>query len=117
MLLLNLFVILNEKQTKISQIQEKKLNDMGLILMLDFIPNHSAIDSPFRTSNIDYYIRAPLILLSLMILNTTYLMELVMVVINGMDFGKTLISGIIGIKIQELFSNLLSTKQPQFHMV
>ncbi|CAD8083789.1 unnamed protein product [Paramecium sonneborni] len=37
----------------------KKLNDMGLKLMLDFVPNHSAIDSPYRTSNIDYYIRAP----------------------------------------------------------
>lgn len=32
---------------------------MGLKLMLDFVPNHSAIDSPYRTTNIDYYIRAP----------------------------------------------------------
>lgn len=27
--------------------------------MLDFVPNHSAVDSPYTSSNPDYYIRAP----------------------------------------------------------
>lgn len=38
---------------------KSKLNSMGLKLMLDFVPNHSAVDSPYVTSNPDYYIRAP----------------------------------------------------------
>jgi len=37
----------------------KTLNGMGLKLMLDFVPNHSAVDSPYTTSNIDWYVRAP----------------------------------------------------------
>lgn len=37
----------------------KVLNEMGLKLMLDFVPNHSAIDSPYTSSNPEYYIRAP----------------------------------------------------------
>lgn len=36
-----------------------QLNSMGLKLMLDFVPNHSAVDSPYTNSHIDYYIRAP----------------------------------------------------------
>jgi hypothetical protein len=36
-----------------------KLNGMGMKLMLDFVPNHSAVDSPLTASHIDYYIRAP----------------------------------------------------------
>jgi hypothetical protein len=28
-------------------------------LMLDFVPNHSAVDCPWTSSNINYYIRAP----------------------------------------------------------
>jgi maltooligosyltrehalose synthase len=35
-----------------------RLNSLGLRLMLDFVPNHSAVDSP-HMSNIDWYIRAP----------------------------------------------------------
>lgn len=37
----------------------KRLNNLGIRLMLDFVPNHSALDSPWIESNIDYYIRAP----------------------------------------------------------
>jgi len=38
---------------------KKKLNGMGLLLMLDYVPNHSAVDAPWATSNPDYYVRAP----------------------------------------------------------
>lgn len=38
---------------------KKTLNGLGLKLMLDFVPNHSAVDSPYTTSHPDYYIRAP----------------------------------------------------------
>ena len=38
---------------------KKTLNDMGLKLMLDFVPNHSAVDCPYTSSNINYYVRAP----------------------------------------------------------
>lgn len=27
----------------------KKLNSMGMKLMLDFVPNHSAVDAPYTT--------------------------------------------------------------------
>ena len=27
--------------------------------MLDFVPNHSAVDSPYIARHIDYFIRAP----------------------------------------------------------
>lgn len=37
----------------------KRFNSLGIRLMLDFVPNHSALDSPWIESNIDYYIRAP----------------------------------------------------------
>jgi len=36
-----------------------RLNSMGLKLMLDFVPNHSAVDCPWTTSDPTYYIRAP----------------------------------------------------------
>jgi len=39
-------------------ILRKKLNTMGLRLMLDFVPNHSAVDAPWTSSNSDYYIKA-----------------------------------------------------------
>lgn len=38
---------------------KKKLNSLGLKLMLDFVPNHSAVDSPYTSSHPEYYIRAP----------------------------------------------------------
>jgi hypothetical protein len=38
---------------------KKKINAMGLKLMLDFVPNHSAVDCPYTTTNPEYYIRAP----------------------------------------------------------
>ena len=37
----------------------QKLRAQGLLLVLDYAPNHTAIDSPWMTSNIDYYVRAP----------------------------------------------------------
>jgi len=36
-----------------------KLNAMGLKLMLDFVPNHSAVDSAYTETHPEYYIRAP----------------------------------------------------------
>jgi len=36
-----------------------RLHSMGLLLMLDFVPNHTAVDCPWTTSNPDYYVRAP----------------------------------------------------------
>lgn len=36
-----------------------RLNSMGLKLMLDFVPNHSAVDAVQMSTNPDYYIRAP----------------------------------------------------------
>lgn len=41
------------------QALRKMLNSMGLLLMLDFVPNHSAVDCPWTTTNMDYYVRAP----------------------------------------------------------
>ena len=38
---------------------KKRLNDMGIRLMLDFVPNHLALDSPYVDEDIDYFIRAP----------------------------------------------------------
>ncbi|GAM27980.1 hypothetical protein SAMD00019534_111560 [Acytostelium subglobosum LB1] len=38
---------------------KKSLNNMGLHLMLDFVPNHTAVDSPLVNSNPDHYVRAP----------------------------------------------------------
>ena len=35
------------------------LNSKGMKLMLDFVPNHSAVDAPQAKSNPDMYIRAP----------------------------------------------------------
>lgn len=35
----------------------KQLNDRGMKLMLDFVPNHSACDAPEVTSNMEYYVR------------------------------------------------------------
>ncbi|KAN0012235.1 hypothetical protein ACTFIU_007533 [Dictyostelium citrinum] len=37
----------------------KKLNAIGLLLMLDFVPNHTAVDAEWTTTEMDYYIRAP----------------------------------------------------------
>jgi glycosidase len=37
-------------------ILKQKLNSMGLKLMLDFVPNHSAVDAPWVSSNPDLYI-------------------------------------------------------------
>lgn len=37
----------------------KKLNSLGIRLMLDFVPNHSALDSPWMSQNISLYVRAP----------------------------------------------------------
>jgi glycosidase len=34
------------------------LHNLGLQLMLDFVPNHSAVDSPW-TASPDWYVRAP----------------------------------------------------------
>lgn len=36
-----------------------KLNSMGLSLMLDFVPNHSAVDSPLVDSNPELYVLVP----------------------------------------------------------
>ncbi|MCQ2817026.1 MAG: alpha-amylase family glycosyl hydrolase, partial [archaeon] len=36
-----------------------KLNKKNIKLMLDFVPNHSALDSPWVDESMDYYIRAP----------------------------------------------------------
>jgi len=36
-----------------------KLHSMGMLLFLDFVPNHSAVDAPMTTSNPDYYIHSP----------------------------------------------------------
>ena len=38
---------------------KKKLNSLGIRLMLDFIPNHFALDSPLVKEDINYFIRAP----------------------------------------------------------
>lgn len=32
---------------------------MGLLLMLDFVPNHSAVDAVQMATHPEYYIRAP----------------------------------------------------------
>eukprot|EP01027_Heterolobosea_sp_BB2_P008076 GEZU01011991.1.p1 GENE.GEZU01011991.1~~GEZU01011991.1.p1 ORF type:complete len:549 (-),score=165.91 GEZU01011991.1:326-1972(-) len=36
-----------------------QLNAIGLKLMLDFVPNHSAVDAPWTTTNPQYYVLAP----------------------------------------------------------
>ena len=38
---------------------KQRVNKLGMKLGLDFVPNHSAVDCPFVTSNPEYYIRAP----------------------------------------------------------
>lgn len=38
---------------------KSQLNERGMYLMLDFVPNHSALDSSWVTEHIEYYIRAP----------------------------------------------------------
>lgn len=38
---------------------KKKVNAMGLKLMVDFVPNHSAVDAPEAKSNPDHFIRKP----------------------------------------------------------
>ena len=38
---------------------KQQLNSLGLKLMLDFVPNHSACDAPTAENNPDYYIKAP----------------------------------------------------------
>lgn len=38
---------------------KQKLNALGLLLMLDYVPNHTAVDSSWAISNIEYYVRAP----------------------------------------------------------
>jgi len=37
----------------------KKLQSLGLKLMLDFVPNHTAVDCPWTSNNPNYYVRAP----------------------------------------------------------
>jgi len=37
----------------------KKLNSMGLYLMLDFVPNHTAVDCEWAKTDPDFYVRAP----------------------------------------------------------
>ena len=37
----------------------QQLNSRGMKLMLDFVPNHSAVDAPTATSNPKLYMRAP----------------------------------------------------------
>eukprot|EP01029_Cantina_marsupialis_P008916 TRINITY_DN2089_c0_g1_i1.p1 TRINITY_DN2089_c0_g1~~TRINITY_DN2089_c0_g1_i1.p1 ORF type:complete len:535 (+),score=149.07 TRINITY_DN2089_c0_g1_i1:81-1685(+) len=41
------------------QVFRKRLHSMGLLLMLDFVPNHSAVDSPYVSSNPEWYVHAP----------------------------------------------------------
>ncbi|KAL9646984.1 hypothetical protein ABK040_013840 [Willaertia magna] len=36
---------------------KQQLNSMGLKLMLDFVPNHSAVDHPYVTNNISIYVQ------------------------------------------------------------
>eukprot|EP00771_Trimastix_marina_P003916 gnl/Trimastix_PCT/628.p1 GENE.gnl/Trimastix_PCT/628~~gnl/Trimastix_PCT/628.p1 ORF type:complete len:515 (-),score=115.72 gnl/Trimastix_PCT/628:655-2199(-) len=36
-----------------------RLHALGLKLILDFVPNHTAVDSPWTTEHPEYYIRAP----------------------------------------------------------
>eukprot|EP00727_Mastigamoeba_balamuthi_P007160 m51a1_g3064 putative alpha-amylase family protein (521) ;mRNA; r:1006465-1012739 len=36
-----------------------RLHERNLALWLDFVPNHSALDSPWVSNNIDFYVRAP----------------------------------------------------------
>jgi len=38
---------------------KKKLNSMGMKLMVDFVPNHSAVDCDLTTSNPQYYVLSP----------------------------------------------------------
>jgi len=38
---------------------KEQLNKMGLKLMVDFVPNHSAVDSPWVSENPSFYIHAP----------------------------------------------------------
>lgn len=38
---------------------KQKLNSMGLRLMLDFVPNHSAVDAPWVNSNPDLHVLVP----------------------------------------------------------
>ena len=38
---------------------KKELNNRGMKLMLDFVPNHSAVDAPTASSNPKLYMRAP----------------------------------------------------------
>lgn len=38
---------------------KQKLNSMGLRLMLDFVPNHSAVDAPWVNSNPNLYVLVP----------------------------------------------------------
>lgn len=35
---------------------KKLLNSMGLLLMLDYVPNHTAVDCEWTTSDVDNYI-------------------------------------------------------------
>ena len=37
----------------------EKLNSRNMKLMLDFVPNHSAVDAPTSTSNPEFYVHAP----------------------------------------------------------
>jgi len=37
----------------------KRLNDMGLYLMLDFVPNHTAVDCEWARTDPDFFVRAP----------------------------------------------------------
>jgi glycosidase len=36
-----------------------QLNALGIALMLDFVPNHSAVDSPWTSNSPSYYVNAP----------------------------------------------------------
>lgn len=38
---------------------KSRLNQLGLKLMLDFVPNHSAVDCPWVTEHPMFYIHAP----------------------------------------------------------
>ena len=61
-----------------------KLNEKNLKLILDFVPNHSAIDSIFIKSNPEYYIRENSENLLNNILMMVFIMEKILILILGL---------------------------------